>query len=143
MGRKAARINTGVVIHFGGFNFESEYPDPAPIAKVKIIVPTVIDKLLKICLTKFWEGSINKRKLPNQNEKSKEVFIIDLLGKKARITVQTIGIRVITIAITIDSSKKKFTFNFWGAFSMMISETYSFFSANKQIQLLVLTQVRC
>jgi hypothetical protein len=106
IGRNAAMIKTGIVAHFGGFNFEREYPDPAPIARVRITVPKVIVKLLRICLTKFCEGSANSRKLPNQNEKSKSVLIIDLLGKNARIIIQIIGIRVITIATRIESSKK-------------------------------------
>jgi hypothetical protein len=105
IGRKEARINTGVVAHFGGFNFEREYPDPEPITKVRITVPKVIVRLLKICLTKFCPGSAKVRKLPNQNEKSKLEPIIDLLGRKARIAIQMIGIRVITIVIKMNNSK--------------------------------------
>jgi predicted transcriptional regulator len=68
-------------------------------------VPKVIVRLLKICLTKFCEGSARVRKLPNQNEKSKLEPIIDLLGRKARIAIQMIGIRVITIVIKMNNSK--------------------------------------
>jgi hypothetical protein len=45
MGRKAAIINTGMVAHFGGFNFESEYPEVAPMPRVRKTVPKVIVKL--------------------------------------------------------------------------------------------------
>jgi hypothetical protein len=50
--------------------------------------------------------------LPSQNEKSKLEPIIDLLGRKARIAIQIIGIRVTTIAIKIDNSKGTLTLDF-------------------------------
>ena len=136
IGRKAAMINTGTVAHFGGLSLESEYPELAPIASVNRTVPRVIIKLLPTWRGKFWVGCSKVRKLSSENTKSNPELMIDLFGRKAKITVQTIGIRVITTANNRVSSSKTLAFFFCtGVLLLMTEPSSSFLQSTKPQQL--------
>lgn len=72
-------------------------------------------------------GSRRVLKLVREKEKSKDESMIDLFGKKARITVQTIGIRVIITASRSVNSKITFTLDFFTAVPLLIRGPFSSF----------------
>ena len=143
IGKKAAMMKTGMVAHFGGFNFEREYPEIEPIVSVRKTVPIVINELFNTWRGKFWVGSSKVLKFAKEKEKLKDESIIDLFGKKARITVHTIGISVTAIANKRMNSKEMFTLRFLMSAAKFIFLLSSFLQGKKiQQSMLILQQYK-